>query len=43
MTIERIDQPLQGERVVALSPEDAGRAATDWRRRPNLFAGKSVV
>ena len=43
MTIERIDQPLQGERVVALSPEDAGRAATDWRRRPNLFAGRALT
>ena len=43
MTIERIDQPLQGERVVALSPEDAGRAATDWRRRPNLFAGRTLT
>ncbi len=43
MTIERIEQPLQGERVVALSPEDAGRAATDWRRRPNLFAGRALT
>lgn len=43
MSIERIDQPLQGERVVALSPEDAGRAATDWRRRPNLFAGRTLT
>ena len=43
MTIERIDQPLQGERVVALSPEDASRAATDWRRRPNLFAGRTLT
>ncbi|QHE75795.1 hypothetical protein [Hydrogenophaga sp. PBL-H3] len=43
MTIERIDQPLQGERVVALSPEDAGSAATDWRRRPNLFAGRTLT
>ena len=43
MSIERIDQPLQGERVVALSPEDASRAATDWRRRPNLFAGRALT
>lgn len=43
MTIERIDQPLQGERVVALSPEDASTAATDWRRRPNLFAGRTLT
>jgi hypothetical protein len=43
VTIERIDQPLQGERVVALSPEDASRAATDWRRRPNLFAGRTLT
>ena len=43
MSIERIDQPLQGERVVALSPEDASRAATDWRRRPNLFAGRTLT
>lgn len=43
MSIERIDQPLQGERVVALSPEDASRAATDWRRRPHLFAGRTLT
>jgi len=43
VSIERIDQPLPGERVVALSPEDASRAATDWRRRPNLFAGRTLT
>lgn len=43
MSIERIDKPLQGERVVALSPEDATLAATDWLRRPNLFAGRALT
>jgi hypothetical protein len=43
VTVERIDHPLHGERVVALSPEDASRAATDWRRRPNLFAGRPLT
>ncbi|MGE0348876.1 hypothetical protein [Hydrogenophaga sp.] len=43
MSIERIDHPLQGERVVALSPGDATLAATDWLRRPNLFAGRALT
>lgn len=43
MSIEQITQPLPGERVVALAPEDAQRAATDWLRRPNLFAGRALT
>ena len=35
MSINEIEQPLAGERVVALSPENADAAATDWLRRPN--------
>jgi hypothetical protein len=34
---------LQGERVVALSPENANAAATDWLRRPNLFPGRALT
>ena len=43
MSINEIQQPLAGERVVALSPEDAGAAATDWLRRPNLFPGRALT
>lgn len=43
MSTRPIDQPLPGERVVALSPEHANAAATDWRRRPNLFAGRALT
>ena len=35
--------PLPGERVVALSPEDATAAATDWLRRPNPFPGRALT
>ncbi|MDQ8021914.1 MAG: hypothetical protein REI94_08755 [Moraxellaceae bacterium] len=43
MSINEIKQALPGERVVALSPEDATTAATDWLRRPNLFAGRALT
>lgn len=43
MSITSIDNPLAGERVVALSPENANAAATDWLRRPNLFAGRALT
>ena len=42
-TISRIVKPLSGERVAALSPGDATPAATDWLRRPNLFAGRALT
>ena len=42
-TISRIVKPLSGERVAALSPGDATAAATDWLRRPNLFAGRALT
>jgi len=41
--ITTIAQALTGERVVALSPENAGEAATDWLRRPNLFPGRALT
>src|SRR5687767_13457137 len=40
VSIKPIDHPLDGERVIALSPETANEAATDWLRRPNLFPGR---
>lgn len=43
MSINQITHPLPGERVVALSPEDATAAATDWPRRPNLFPGRALT
>jgi hypothetical protein len=43
VSIDRINHPLQGERVVALSPEDANLAATDWLRRPHLFPGRALT
>lgn len=43
MSIEHITEPLAGERVVALSPEDATLAATDWLRRPNLFPARALT
>ena len=42
-TITPIAKPLPGERVAALSPGDAIAAATDWLRRPNLFAGRALT
>ncbi len=43
MNTKTIGQALAGERVVALSPENATRAATDWSRRPNLFPGRALT
>ena len=43
VSIKPIDNPLDGERVVALSPETANEAATDWLRRPNLFPGRALT
>ncbi|HEX5127155.1 MAG TPA: hypothetical protein VFW00_10485, partial [Rhodocyclaceae bacterium] len=43
MTITAITKALTGERVVALSPETADEAATDWMRRPNLFPGRALT
>ena len=43
MSIKSIANPLDGERVVALSPETANEAATDWLRRPNLFPGRALT
>ncbi len=43
MSITTIAQALMGERVVALSPENASEAATDWSRRPNLFPGRALT
>jgi hypothetical protein len=43
VSITTIVQALTGERVVALSPENAGEAATDWLRRPNLFPGRALT
>ena len=42
MAIRPIANPLPGERVLALSPENAAEAATFWRRRPNMFAGRAL-
>ena len=41
--ITAISTPLPGERVLALSPETASEAATTWRRRPNLFPGRTLT
>lgn len=38
-----IKQALTGERVVALSPENASEAAIDWSRRPNIFPGRALT
>ena len=35
--------PLPGERVIALQPGNASDAATDWLRRPHLFAGRTKL
>ena len=43
MSIKPIERPLDGERVLALSPETANAAATDWLRRPNLFPGRALT
>ena len=43
VSIKPIEKPLDGERVVALSPDTANAAATDWLRRPNLFPGRALT
>jgi hypothetical protein len=43
VSIKPIERPFDGERVVALSPENANAAATDWLRRPNLFPGRALT
>lgn len=43
MSIRSIVDPLAGERIVALSPETATEAASDWRRRPHLFPGRALT
>ena len=42
MAIRPIATPLPGERILALSPENATQAATFWRRRPHMFAGRAL-
>ena len=43
MSVKPIANPLHGERVLAMSPETATAAATDWLRRPNMFAGRALT
>jgi hypothetical protein len=43
MSLRTIAQPLPGERVVALSPQDAAEAAATWLRRPNVFPGRALT
>lgn len=43
MSIRTIAKPLPGERVVALSPQNATEAASAWLRRPNLFPGRALT
>lgn len=42
MSIQTIQTPLPGERVIGLSPETATEAVSDWMRRPHLFAGRAL-
>jgi hypothetical protein len=42
MSANPIRNPLQGERVVGLSPTPAPRI-TDWNRRLNLFTGRALT
>ena len=42
MAIRPIATPLPGERVIALSPENATQASTFWQRRPHMFAGRAL-
>ncbi|WP_066337536.1 hypothetical protein [Azohydromonas lata] len=42
-SVTPINTPLPGERVVALSPQDAATAAVAWLRRPNLFPGRALT
>ena len=43
MSITPIHAPFGGERMVGLSPGNATDAATDWRRRPNVFPGRALT
>ena len=43
MSLRPIAQPLPGERVVALSPQNATEAAALWLRRPNVFPGRALT
>ena len=43
MTIQPISDPLDGERVIGLSPQNADEAAIDWLRRPNIFPGRALT
>ncbi|KQP37385.1 hypothetical protein [Pseudorhodoferax sp. Leaf274] len=43
MSTTPIDGALAGERVIGLSPQSATEAATDWRRRPNVFPGRALT
>ena len=43
MTIQPISDPLDGERVIGLSPQNADEAAVDWLRRPNIFPGRALT
>jgi hypothetical protein len=43
VTIEAISDPLDGERVIGLSPQSANEAAIDWLRRPNIFPGRALT
>ncbi len=43
MSITPIDNPLPGERVIALSPETSEQATVTSLRRPNLFTGRTLT
>ena len=43
MSLQPIAHPLPGERVVALSPQNATEAAALWLRRPNVFPGRALT
>jgi hypothetical protein len=43
VTIQAINDPLDGERVIGLSPQNADEAAIDWLRRPNIFPGRALT
>jgi len=43
VSIKPIEKPLDGERVIGISPDTANAAAVDWLRRPNLFPGRALT
>jgi hypothetical protein len=43
MSITPIENPLQGEQIVGLSPDTRAEAATAWLARPALFAGRALT